>query len=470
MKRRIGPPSEEELTRLRQHIGARLYRSLQKVNSDLARFGLELYNIRWYSNRSIGWEINYHTDNKYPEFEEEELHRMVEEEEAAKEAPLRGLEGITAKGIKEYLDKYVIKQDRAKKILAAEISSHYKRIQSKPKEGEAKPKKRNILLLGSTGVGKSYLVEKVAEKMKVPFARIDATSYTAAGYVGGDVEDIVRVNLLNNAKGNVKAAEKGIVYIDEFDKISASRGGHGPDVGGDKVQAALLALIEGKEIEVTPSWRKTGGFGAPSKTEGMISTKDILFIVGGSFSFGSDGSLADLIKDRKRQKTSSIGFGAEVQEKQGNLEDYEFLKDVTPQDLMKFGMRPEIVGRFQAIVPLENLGKEDLVKILTKDAEDSLVKQYKQEFSNLGISLSFEEEALYAIAEKAAVLKTGARSLDLMMFQTLFDYRFELEGIKEELKVTKAMVEDPAGELEKTLQNLYKEADVADNQKAVLEK
>lgn len=458
MKRRIGPPTEEEQTRLRLYIGTRLYRKIQEVNLDLEEFGLELTKVRWMTYNSLGWNLEHYSDKRYPEFEEEELHRIAEKKalaEAAKnEAPLQGLEGITAKGIKEYLDKYVIKQDRAKKILSAELSSHYRRIQLKPKEGETKSKKKNILLLGSTGVGKSYLVEKIAEKMKVPFAKVDATSYTAAGYVGGDVEDIVRVNLLNNAKGNVKAAEKGIVYIDEFDKVSASRGGHGPDVGGDKVQTALLALIEGKEIEVTPSWRKSGGFGMPSKTEGVIDTKDILFIVGGSFSFGSDGSLADLIKDRKKQKISNIGFGAEVQEKQEDFEDYEFLKDVTPQDLMKFGMRPEIVGRFQAIVPLENLDKDDLVKILTKDAEDSIIRQYENEFSNLGISLSFEEEALYAIAEKAAVLKTGARSLELIMFQTLFDYRFELEGIKEELKVTKAMVEDPAGELKKKLKEI----------------
>lgn len=227
MKRRIGPPNEEEQTRLRQYLGVHLYRKIQEVNLDLEEFGLELTKVRWMTYNSLGWNLEHYSDKRYPEFEEEELHRIAEKKalaEAAKnEAPLQGLEGITAKGIKEYLDKYVIKQDRAKKILSAELSSHYRRVQSKPKEGETKSKKKNILLLGSTGVGKSYLVEKIAEKMKVPFAKVDATSYTAAGYVGGDVEDIVRVNLLNNAKGNVKAAEKGIVYIDEFDKISASR-------------------------------------------------------------------------------------------------------------------------------------------------------------------------------------------------------------------------------------------------------
>lgn len=310
--------------------------------------------------------------------------------------------------VKTHLDEHVIGQDRAKMILSVAITNHYKRINNPPKDLDIQ--KGNVLLLGPTGSGKTLLAKTVAKYLNVPFVVADATSLTEAGYVGDDVESMISM-LLNAANGDAKLAERGIVFIDEIDKIArkSESASITRDVSGEGVQQALLKLIEGTTCRV-PS---TGGRKHPSGDMVEINTKNILFIAGGAFV-----GLGEIIENRLRG--TSMGFGAEVKGK----EDYN-LSDVTPDDLTKFGMIPELIGRFATTVNLENLSKEDLTKVLTK-VKNNYIDQYKYLFSLDDIQLVFDKSAIDEIVEKCLKLKTGARGLHTEIERALLPHMFNV--------------------------------------------
>jgi len=378
----------------------------------------------------------------------------VEEGEKEKPADLTAIHfDMKPEELKAYLDEYMVKQDDAKEVLATKICTHFNRIKMfemsrKPKQLESVGEiKNNIIMIGPTGVGKTFLVKLIARKIGVPFVKGDATKFSETGYVGGDVEDLVR-DLVYEAKGNIELAQYGIIYLDEVDKIAASPNLVGPDVSRSGVQRALLKPMEETEVELKVphdpvsqmealmEFQKTG-----KREKKKINTKHILFIMSGAFN-----GLDEIVK--KRLNRQGIGFGAEIRSKD---EKVQYLKKVKAEDLIEYGFESEFIGRLPVVTVFEHLEVEDLYKIL-RNPKSPIVIGKKRDFKAYGIHLQFEDDALRGIAENALQERTGARGLVSAVERVLLKFEHTLPSTSiRHLVATRAMVDDPAGELKKIL-------------------